>query len=390
MFARKSAELKEMATLYNQFKGFDVVKRRNAETDFSRSHKGCSTFFEISPKTIQEVAEIMSIASDHRIPLRIRGNRYSMNGFSLPKKNEVLFRSDHFNDVQILPSNIAVVGGGTLLPDLQNKLRDAGFGLGVFPGGGGTPTIAGYISSGGIGINSDILGGFWDTVLEITLITPSGQILNIQREDPLFMWLFGSMGQFGFIAEVKIKIYPLSKFDQQVRFLNPDFVSLSKEEDVSQYWYTIFTPIEREKKALDELTRFKNTVEDSWEFISYYRYFVAFKSFNPPLLFPFPEPFAAIGIAGCCKNYQMPDSRTIFWMDQIFHELILSDKKYRRYIQCEFVPDNMDYRQYFGDETITQFMKLKRRVDPHFILNGHALIGKTATKASDISPGIHK
>ena len=88
--------------------------------------------------------------------------------------------------------------------DLRIFLDTQGFKLPIYPGGcqGNTsPTVGGFISGGGISFNNSYkYGGFWENVLEITIINGYGEKKIYNHNDEIFPWLFANYGQLGVIV----------------------------------------------------------------------------------------------------------------------------------------------------------------------------------------------
>lgn len=351
------------------FSSFDLRRAEQPITDYSGNYQSCPFFEEIYPTSIEEVSKIVRTASLHRIPIRIRGNGHSLNGSSLPKERELLIRSERLNYFQFLPGNQCTVGGGVALWDLHEMLETRGYALLMMNGGFVAPTIAGFISAGGLGNNTALLGGFWETVLEITLVTGQGEVLKVNREDPLFPWVFGSMGQLGIIVEVKMRIIDTSATSTSNSF-SEGFIPRSIPPNEKYCWFTLFLPLEKEQLAKKQLGDFAAKWKQFWIPKDDYCYVIAYRHFNPPLLFPHQGPFLGMGIWGQPKgNNDLFDDELIDKMDADFHEIVLSEACFRRYIQTEMVPRKLDYQRYFGREIYAHFFALKRKLDPHMLFN---------------------
>lgn len=347
-------------------------------TDYGKFHRSEASYFQVYPTSVQEAAEILRSAYKKRIPLRLRGGGHSMNGFSVPKKSELLIRTDKLNYFEIVEGNKIRAGAGVCPWDLHIMLHRYSRALIVGNDGWAGPTIGGFISAGGIGFNAEFFGGFWETVLEVTLITPCGEILQIKRHDPLFPWLFGSMGQFGLIVEALLWIGGEATDEKNssktAALLEKGIVPhiLSPEKKYS--WYTLFAPLQLEDKAQNFLNTFAEKWSYVWEPEQNYRYHFTFRSFNPPLLYPAQESFVAVGVWGKTKNEEGDfEFDKLAQMNDELQAFVLSDRKLRRYIQTEHIDHPIDYKLYFGDEIYSQFLAFKQKYDPERLLNQHTV-----------------
>lgn len=279
-----------------------------------------------------------------------------MNGLSLPQKKEIAIAMGSLNRIEIQTKGTVIADGGVVIGELQEFLKTKGLrvGKGGWPMG---PTIGGLISAGGIG-NAP----FWNFVLEISLITMAGEILVIKRNDPLFPWIFGSMGQLGVIGKAKLKTETIKeeKYRQRVP------PSYSGERAA---WFSLFLPPNSEIFAAEDLADLCLKYRDFWSFQGIFRYYYPFQEFNPPLVYPLAESFLALGIWGYPRNHSHFDPVLIEKIASDFHEIVLEYPTFKRYIQIEWHPKKMDYRKYFGEEIYSQFLKLKLQLDPNNLLN---------------------
>ena len=358
-----------------------VRKAQHPITDYSGYYKSTPVFEEVSPTSCQEAAQIIQAAYAQRVQVRSRGNGHSLNGSSLPKKRELLLKSEGLNHFQFLDDNQILIGAGVTLWDLEDMLRLRGYQFPMANGGFVAPTVAGFISAGGLGNFTEIFGGFWNAVLEITLITGEGETLKINRDNPLFPWVFGSMGQLGFITEVKMKILAASP-SKSYNLFSEGIIPRSIPPNEKYCWFTLFASLKNEAAAQEQLLAFAERWQNVWLPKENYRYLIAYRDFNPPLLFPDQETFIGIGIWGRPKEDKDSfDLHLLKKMDADFHEVVLSEKGFRRYIQTEFVPRDLNYRRYFGREIYNHFFKLKRELDPHMLFNRGTVFADLLTRA---------
>ena len=122
------------------FSSFDLRQSLEPITDFGGYYASTPNFYELYPTSINEACEIMARASAHRIPIRVRGNGHSMNGSSLPRKQELVIRSEALNNCQFVSDCILSVGSGVPISDLRKVLkgRSEPFGSGFGPTLGGS------------------------------------------------------------------------------------------------------------------------------------------------------------------------------------------------------------------------------------------------------------
>lgn len=355
---------------------------RTPITDFGKHLWSAPSFYEVYPKSGEDICAIMKISLEYKISLRFRGNGHSMNGFSLPDKSDLLIRNSLLNHYRFEEKGTVTAGSGIAPWDLNQFLKSKGYKLfACSDGGESAPTLAGYISAGGIcGNETSRSCAFWETVLEIVFVSPSGDIIQCTRDDPLFPWIFGSMGQLGFILEIKLQIVEDSEFQpaypqgiEGVLEKSPD-----RWDKINLYWFSLFSSTQQETEALKRLNSFIEKVKSRsdifWESMDIYHYSYKYENFNPPLVYPYQGDFVVNGLWGTIKN-PISDYSIISNIEKEFHNFVISNQGYRRYIQTEVVHRGLDYREYFGHEIFDHFFNLKKKYDPCFLLNHPTIFG---------------
>lgn len=152
------------------------------------------------------VSAILKFAHDRGIPITPRGSGSSPFGGSIPVKGGIVL------DVSVMDRIVSVdadaktitVEAGARWADVDRELEKSGLALITSPSSRFS-TVGGWISTGGMGINSLSQGHISGAVEEITFIVPDGASKKIAKGDPLFPSLFGSEGQLGVITHVKLR-----------------------------------------------------------------------------------------------------------------------------------------------------------------------------------------
>jgi FAD/FMN-containing dehydrogenase len=340
------------------------------------------------PHSDIQVKEIMIFAHTHNLPVRTRGRGHSANSTALPRKNELLLSTENLNTAVVLNDSIIDVGSGVSVHGLNNWLRQYGYFLPVVNGGGAGPSVGGFISASGIGPNSSVYGGFWDQVLEITLISGKGEIFKVSREDSLFKWVFGSMGQLGVIAGARLRIIsagtgvrPLpesavvseewsERYDGP-RMVNPRIAELTSQGmDLRVFWFIMIGPwkfANQYQKSMHELfVRYSERLYLEPN----YNWKISRQSFIPPLFSVHDESLICTGPWGVIPA--KPDSAmfdALLQLEDEFVRLVDLDSSVSRYIQAERVGGGFDFESYFPKATVNQFRVWKKKLDPKHVLN---------------------
>ncbi|HEY5811189.1 MAG TPA: FAD-binding oxidoreductase, partial [Terrimicrobiaceae bacterium] len=82
----------------------------------------------IFPKTTAEVAEVMKVAAECRLPVTMRGAGYGYVGGCVPAKGGIVLAMERMNQIKEINSSdfVAVVEPGVITGDLQMAVREKG------------------------------------------------------------------------------------------------------------------------------------------------------------------------------------------------------------------------------------------------------------------------
>ena len=362
-------------------------------SDFGRNIAEAVSVEEVYPRNQEEVvATIMSAISESR-KVRVRGSGHSMNSSTLPNDNEILLRTDSLSRFSFDEEGTITVGCGNRIHDILPILKTNGYNLPNIPGGGTGITVGGYIAAGGFDRNlerwrSDV-GGFWENVRSVDVVTGTGDVVQALNGDSLFRFLFGGMGQLGVMVSATLDIVP----DPEQNAVTPPYpLGLTgrlkrgvfeevypHDNDVlfgrqfeSMFWYALFGPDsenELVRSSLNYLMKYhqERTTSDVQYNIKCIP--VSFRTFMPPLLYPKDESFN-----GCAMQVFHRERSEDEW--QLIHNMYsVADSLgkahgFARYLQGEYVPKGpANYESYFGKDLYTQFGNLRNKYDPKNIIN---------------------
>jgi len=320
---------------------------------------------------IDHVRAVLHEANQLGLAVRVRGAGHSMNGSSVPRPDETLLSTSGLRHFRFDEKGTVTVGAGAALWEVDQMLRSYGFQL-LLCNDGGAPaaSVGGFTSAGGIGADTWRHGGFWETVAEVLLVTGAGEVVRSRPGDELFRWIFGSMGQLGFIVEVKVRImghedgppapYPAGATGEVVA---------RPAEWEHNVWHTLFVPEAAWERAEAELEALARRHAGVWRPRSGYRYFVRFRRFNPPLLYPTQESFVAVGVWGVtATEHDDLNVDGLRALDRDLATLVAAEPTLRRYIQAELTFERFDFAAYFGPSVFEAFREMKLACDPQMLL----------------------
>ena len=169
------------------------------------------------PGNTKEVSDIVSWAMSEKAPLIPMGGGTGVMGGTVPAHGGVvvdLKRMDRILEVNA-EDLTAVVEGGVVLHDLVEELADYGLMPGHDPYSVPIATVAGTISTNGVGYRAASFGPMGDQVVALEVVLPDGRVITTKpvpkySSGPNLNQLFvGSEGVFGIITKATIKVFRL-------------------------------------------------------------------------------------------------------------------------------------------------------------------------------------
>ncbi len=171
------------------------------------------TFFEIQPdfvvqpKSADEIKKVLQFANQHKVPVIPRGAASWGFGGVIPTNAGIVIDLSPFR--KILYFNKAqktiTVEAGARWSDIDILAKKEGLCLMTYPSSKFS-TVAGWIATGGYGINSFRYGHLANQIVAMTVITPEGESKKITPNDPDFEYFVSTEGEFGIIVEVNLKL----------------------------------------------------------------------------------------------------------------------------------------------------------------------------------------
>lgn len=125
-------------------------------------------------------------------------------------------------------SGLALVGAGTLGPDLEEELNARGWTLGHFPDSFTHSTVGGWAATRSSGMQSDKYGDIADIVRGMTVVRPSGIVrlrpVPSESTGPSLREMFiGSEGRLGIITDLWVHVHRLPEERVVVAYMYPSW-----------------------------------------------------------------------------------------------------------------------------------------------------------------------
>ncbi|HTO89794.1 MAG TPA: FAD-binding protein [Candidatus Sulfotelmatobacter sp.] len=137
------------------------------------------------PVSVAEAAASLRWARLNQVPVTLRGAASTAMGGAVPNDGGLTLDLSRLDSIDIEAGNgVAVVGAGTRLRTLHQKLGERGLALRAYPSNLGG-TLAGWFVTGGIGMNAFGRGRALDSVRSADLVLPGGEHLRFHDDGRL-------------------------------------------------------------------------------------------------------------------------------------------------------------------------------------------------------------
>ena len=169
----------------------------------------------VRPEDVKQVSRIVQLAQSERIPVIPYGGGTGVMGGVLPIQGGIIVDVGRMNRLLNLSVSAltADVQAGMVLEDLYNALAPGGLMPGHDPYSVPIATVAGTISTNGVGYRAAAFGPMGDQVVALEVVLPDGRILDTNAvpklsSGPNLKHLFiGAEGVFGIITRATIKVF---------------------------------------------------------------------------------------------------------------------------------------------------------------------------------------
>ena len=201
--------------------GADVISRDPGKR---KDHSGDKWFaahlpdLVAEPRNSQEVAAILRIANQHRVPVTPRGAGYGYVGGCVPEKGGIALSVIRMNRIKELsvPDGIAVVEPGVITGDLLKAARSHGMFYPPDPASFRNSSIGGNIATnaGGprclkYGVTRHYVLGLEVVLADGTMVRVGGRTMKNKTGFDLVGLFVGSEGMLGIVTEATIRLIPL-------------------------------------------------------------------------------------------------------------------------------------------------------------------------------------
>ena len=168
----------------------------------------------VKPKNANEVAAIVRLANEHRVPIFPRGGGTGLVGGTVPTRNGIVLSLERLNQIQIDKDNLmAEVGAGVTLGKLIEMSGREGLSFPPHPGDENAQ-VGGLVATNAGGSRAVRHGVMRNHVRALEFVLPSGELLHlgakVHKDNvgyDLMQLVIGSEGTLGIVTNATIQLY---------------------------------------------------------------------------------------------------------------------------------------------------------------------------------------
>jgi FAD/FMN-containing dehydrogenase len=192
----------------------DVLRGRSI--DHTGRYQGSATAL-VRPGSTGEVAQVLRLCRDARMPVTVQGGRTSLVAGAVPEHGDVLLSTERLTAIGAIDiaDRRVTAGAGVTAADLQRAAAASGLVFGVDLASRDTATIGGMASTNAGGLRTVRYGNMAEQILGLEIVLPDGAVLRRQsrvRRDntgyDLGALFVGAEGTLGVITALDLRLHP--------------------------------------------------------------------------------------------------------------------------------------------------------------------------------------
>ncbi len=176
------------------------------------------------PGCTAEVAALVHIADEHRVPMTARGSGTGLSGACTPTPESLVISFERMNAILEIDTenHVAVVQPGVTLAQLDDALAPYGLAYPVYPGeysaslGGNVATNAGGMRAVKYGVTRNQVLGLEAVLPTGEVIRTGGKFVKATAGYDLTQLVIGSEGTLALVTEATLRVYPRTPFTATV------------------------------------------------------------------------------------------------------------------------------------------------------------------------------
>ncbi len=176
------------------------------------------------PASTAEVAALVEIAEQYRVPITARGSGTGLSGACTPTAESLVISFERMNAILEIDTenHVAVVQPGVTLAQLDDALVPHGLAYPVYPGeysaslGGNVATNAGGMRAVKYGVTRNQVLGLEAVLPTGETIRTGGKFVKATAGYDLTQLVIGSEGTLALVTEATLRVYPRTPFTATV------------------------------------------------------------------------------------------------------------------------------------------------------------------------------
>ena len=171
----------------------------------------------VQPINVDEVIAVARYASQHQIPITVRGSGTGNYGQCIPLEGGIVLDLSLMDKLlEITPDGVAVCEPGLRLAALETEALRQGWELRMYPSTLAKASIGGFLSGGSGGIGSVTHGGLrdFDTVRAFEVVTMEEEPRVVFHEGPAIHEILHCWGTNGILTRIWFALTPAVQWTQ--------------------------------------------------------------------------------------------------------------------------------------------------------------------------------
>lgn len=182
------------------------------------SHPGQLPLAVVRPEFAEQVASVLKLCNEYKIPVTARGGGSSLEGNSIPSVGSIVLSFEKMNRVlEIRPEDFQVrVQPGVVYDELNKQLARFGLFFAPGPSSGDVATIGGMVGNNAGGLNALRYGVTRDHILRLQVALADGSLvwfgtraMKTSSGFDLVRLMVGSEGLLGIVTEITLRLHGL-------------------------------------------------------------------------------------------------------------------------------------------------------------------------------------
>ncbi|WP_051331160.1 FAD-binding oxidoreductase [Aneurinibacillus terranovensis] len=172
----------------------------------------------VMPSSVEEIAAILKVANEYRIPITSRGSGTNLSGGTVPVDGGIVLLTTRLNQLrEIDQENLtATFGPGMITADLHKAVESMGLFYPPDPGSMRISTMGGNVAECAGGMRGLKYGVTKDYIMGLKAVLPTGEVIRVGGKNAkdvagydVTKLLVGSEGTLAVVTEITAKLLPL-------------------------------------------------------------------------------------------------------------------------------------------------------------------------------------